>query len=321
MSSPDIPTVNDEWTNPAAYPIAALTDSVGYARFFHEESLTKRVLPILGVTPEHSNYEVMAERKREALRNDPDELEAAARAVLIRAYEDDKSFEVQRRDRKTGLLEADAWFNQLEVAMARAKATGGRVAVVLFDLDGFKNANKVLGHAGGDLVIKDVAHILLHKVRNGRNLSGRLGGDEFGVIIELPPRGADDPGPQRRRKVGSRLEEDKELEIAVGRMNSQVNEAVEEMNRVFAPRNVPLLGVSTGAVLILDDMTGDEAVIKADRLVDEQKDANIDKVLESLSTRDRMTALKYMIWLVSKGIVDRRQLPLKKSYVEEEGEE
>ena len=57
----------------------------------------------------------------------------------------------------------------------------------IIDIDNFKNVNDTMGHAVGDQVIVGVAHILKNNfTENG--FAGRIGGDEFSVIITLPDK-------------------------------------------------------------------------------------------------------------------------------------
>lgn len=64
-----------------------------------------------------------------------------------------------------------------------------RMAVLLMDLDHFKDINDTLGHHRGDLVLKEVSGRLKKAVR-ASDMVARLGGDEFGIILPQLPRGA-----------------------------------------------------------------------------------------------------------------------------------
>jgi diguanylate cyclase (GGDEF)-like protein len=55
-------------------------------------------------------------------------------------------------------------------------------SLLYFDVNGFKQVNDTLGHNAGDAALTHVAHILLDNVRES-DVVGRLGGDEFGVIL------------------------------------------------------------------------------------------------------------------------------------------
>lgn len=68
-------------------------------------------------------------------------------------------------------------------ALAVAQATSERpTAIVLVDLDRFKEVNDTLGHANGDLLLIALAERLSEQLREG-DVVARLGGDEFGVIL------------------------------------------------------------------------------------------------------------------------------------------
>ncbi|HUR15408.1 MAG TPA: sensor domain-containing phosphodiesterase [Mycobacteriales bacterium] len=66
--------------------------------------------------------------------------------------------------------------------LSRALDAGGTVAVLLMDLDRFKEVNDTLGHHHGDLLLQEIAVRLGREVR-GNDVLARLGGDEFAVLM------------------------------------------------------------------------------------------------------------------------------------------
>lgn len=77
--------------------------------------------------------------------------------------------------------------------MSRIISFGDRydltASLVYFDLDGFKEVNDTYGHAAGDAVLHHVAKVLTDNVRES-DVVGRLGGDEFGIILAKADRAA-----------------------------------------------------------------------------------------------------------------------------------
>ncbi|WP_187770756.1 PAS domain S-box protein [Cognatilysobacter lacus] len=71
----------------------------------------------------------------------------------------------------------------LAEVVQRARTDGGRVSVLIVDLDGFKLVNDGLGHAAGDRVLCEIA-LRLHHMLGPRTLIGRSVGDEFVIIVE-----------------------------------------------------------------------------------------------------------------------------------------
>ncbi|WP_343622362.1 putative bifunctional diguanylate cyclase/phosphodiesterase [Roseateles puraquae] len=81
---------------------------------------------------------------------------------------------------------------RLEQALARARRREARPALMVIDLDGFKTVNDSLGHPAGDELLICVAERLQARLRH-KDCLGRLGGDEFLLIIENAAQ-ADDLG-------------------------------------------------------------------------------------------------------------------------------
>jgi diguanylate cyclase len=85
-------------------------------------------------------------------------------------------------DDLTGVANRRWLVAELERAVAGEGARGGRFALLMFDLDRFKEVNDALGHGHGDMLLREVAARLQTTVRAG-DLLARLGGDEFAVLL------------------------------------------------------------------------------------------------------------------------------------------
>lgn len=72
--------------------------------------------------------------------------------------------------------------DRLSQAMALARRNGGRVALMLLDLDNFKDINDTLGHGVGDELLQTVAD-RLNDHRRDTDTVARLGGDEFAIVL------------------------------------------------------------------------------------------------------------------------------------------
>jgi diguanylate cyclase (GGDEF)-like protein/PAS domain S-box-containing protein len=89
-------------------------------------------------------------------------------------------------DLLTGLPNRGVVLHKLGVALRTLRAEPGEVHVLFIDLDGFKQVNDRHGHAVGDLVLRTAAHRMKGALRPS-DLIGRIGGDEFVVIIKGLP--------------------------------------------------------------------------------------------------------------------------------------
>jgi diguanylate cyclase (GGDEF)-like protein len=86
-------------------------------------------------------------------------------------------------DPLTGLPNRRAFSETLKASIARATRQNASAALLLVDLDDFKPLNDSLGHDQGDVILQAVAERLKLGVRAG-DFVCRLGGDEFGVIVD-----------------------------------------------------------------------------------------------------------------------------------------
>ena len=84
-------------------------------------------------------------------------------------------------DSLTGLPNRDLFHDRLEHSIAVARREAGTLAVLLIDLDRFKEINDTLGHQSGDSLLEHVGAALSQTVREADTVA-RLGGDEFAVV-------------------------------------------------------------------------------------------------------------------------------------------
>jgi diguanylate cyclase (GGDEF)-like protein len=86
------------------------------------------------------------------------------------------------QDPLTGLKNRRRFEQELQVAMARGRREGTTGALLMLDLDHFKQVNDSHGHPAGDQLIREIAEVLRNRSRESDVLA-RLGGDEFAVVL------------------------------------------------------------------------------------------------------------------------------------------
>jgi len=114
-------------------------------------------------------------------------------------------------DSLTGLPNRSHLLNRAEEAVEQASATGARTALLLLDLNGFKQVNDTAGHQAGDLLLQRVSQRLLASVRDD-DVVARLGGDEFAILLTRDPDGA--AAEQVAARICERLKEPFEIDGA-----------------------------------------------------------------------------------------------------------
>jgi diguanylate cyclase (GGDEF)-like protein len=113
-------------------------------------------------------------------------LEESIGAQLGVALENAQQYEdaliLAERDSVTGLLNHRGIHERLDQEVNRAQRVGGKVSLVMMDLDSFKLFNDTYGHPVGDDVLREVGSHLSAALRSS-DIVGRYGGDEFAAIL------------------------------------------------------------------------------------------------------------------------------------------
>jgi diguanylate cyclase (GGDEF)-like protein len=88
-----------------------------------------------------------------------------------------------RRDALTGLANKRAFNEHLDKVFRRAVETNGEIAVVVLDIDDFKQINDREGHLAGDEVLTELSRVMQRALRSSEQVF-RIGGEEFAIVIE-----------------------------------------------------------------------------------------------------------------------------------------
>ncbi|WP_040878380.1 GGDEF domain-containing protein [Kaistia granuli] len=201
-------------------PIAAIavyfaeTDAAGEA----DLRLLKRLAESVSLAIE--NIRVHSELE-ERVRMRAEELEKAKAAIE----------ELSMTDELTGLLNRRGFRRAAEAIIAQGR--GCQLAII--DVDGLKKVNDTFGHAVGDSLIADCASVLRDSVRHS-DVVGRMGGDEFCVLVPAPLA----PAETLRNSLRARLDYFNRLSPAQCQLSVSVG----------------IVQARAGSALSLDDLLG-----------------------------------------------------------------
>ena len=198
---------NVQYLNPVAEELTGwkLDDAVARPideifRGFHEETCEPLENPL--AVSIRRNRSIKSVRPALLIRRDGNELYIESTASPIRDahgtvsggvlvfHDVSEARELNRRlsyhashDVLTNLVNRREFENRLERALKSAKARETSYAVLYLDLDQFKIVNDSCGHSAGDELLKQLGSLLKSKIR-WRDTLARMGGDEFGVLLE-----------------------------------------------------------------------------------------------------------------------------------------
>jgi len=150
---------------------------------YFEVQLTLAVRGLLGLVLIFNVYTLYQQHLLKQLRNRlaGQIEEASEQKARAEAY-----YELAILDPLTGLYNRRFCQERLKAEIARANRHGIPLAVLLFDLNDFKQINDQIGHAAGDYALKEFA-LRLNKTIRGSDFAVRNGGDEFMVVLPECP--------------------------------------------------------------------------------------------------------------------------------------
>lgn len=114
-----------------------------------------------------------------ALRDEVERLQAEVAALTARA---EAAEALADHDPLVPVLNRRAFMRELQRVIGASLRYGTKASLLYLDLDGFKSVNDRFGHPAGDAALKWVGELLANHLRDSDWL-GRLGGDEFGVLM------------------------------------------------------------------------------------------------------------------------------------------
>lgn len=163
------------------------------------------------------------------------------------------------RDALTGIYNRGALRHRLERLAEETWADGRPLSLLYFDIDLFKLINDSLGHGVGDDCLKAVAGVVASELRGG-DVLGRLGGEEFAVVL---------PGARRIHAIA---------------VAERIRQAVQTHCRVVGEEVVELTVSLGGAEYLGPDETIDALMDRADRAMYQAKDSGRNMVVADPAT-------------------------------------
>ncbi len=104
-------------------------------------------------------------------------------SLLFYTFESERAKRLALLDPLTNLPNRRSFDSFLKSLVTTSKVNSNKLALVLVDIDRFKQVNDTLGHAYGDACLREVAAILNSDLRRNVDVVARLGGEEFAVIL------------------------------------------------------------------------------------------------------------------------------------------
>lgn len=136
------------------------------------------VAPLAGVLAPHAQIET-------EVWNLPKYVVAVGMILLLLEDQIEHNKYLALHDELTGLPNRRLFLDRLSLSLERARRSESKAALLVIDLNHFKQVNDTLGHHAGDVLLKKVSAIFQGRVRRSDTVA-RTGGDEFSMILEEP---------------------------------------------------------------------------------------------------------------------------------------
>ncbi|NKB21405.1 MAG: diguanylate cyclase [Alphaproteobacteria bacterium] len=191
--------------------------------------------------------ETIPQEAREAIKHLISEINALRKEIEAN---NDRIAELETladRDPLVPVVNRRAFVRELSRAKAYADRYGGTNCLLYLDIDGMKRLNDQHGHATGDVALMTLADILQQNVR-ASDLVGRLGGDEFGVLLA---------------QAGRETAEKKVIQLQELIQQAKIKLATESQT----------LSATFGVIEMTEDMSPEDALEQADKAMYDRKQA------------------------------------------------
>lgn len=153
--------------------------------FAFSTGLSSRIKKLMGLTENIAagNYNVSSDlRARDEVGDLADHFRVLGERLGEKDTHMEKVTEMANRDGLTGLYNRRYFRERLEEVFESSQKNGKHLGLILLDIDHYKRFNDEYGHQQGDIVIQQLAHLLLTLTRKS-DFVARFGGDEFAVLL------------------------------------------------------------------------------------------------------------------------------------------
>jgi diguanylate cyclase (GGDEF)-like protein len=149
--------------------------------------------------------------------------------TIYRLWKENKRMAIQSNyDALTEVLNRRGLFNAIKPLSHLAQRNKNNIAIMMIDIDRFKNINDEFGHQFGDEVLRYVARTIKSNIR-GSDILGRYGGEEFLVLLSsVEPQSLYEVGEKIRRTVEKGNKNRGGVTISIGSSQAQIRSVVDK---------------------------------------------------------------------------------------------